>query len=170
MVKSEMATCSSQSDPSQRWWSSTTRNSCKVNPDAPHDRLYGPVWPATPEAGETTPSQQYSGSLAGLCRALSGREFPAGLGNLCRSKMEQDKAVTSPQPTPARSADQKWRFDAVCETLVFENGGGQIWHHGVHAGVRCDITVSSDAGLKPFLRGSRVASTGFLPILSRFRK
>ena len=80
------------------------------------------------------------------------------------SKMKQDKAVTSPQPTPARNADRKWRFDAVCETFTFENGGGQIWHHGVHAGVRCDITVSSDAGLKPFLRGSRVASIGFLPI------
>ena len=74
------------------------------------------------------------------------------------SKMKQDKAVTSPQPTPARSADQKWRFDAVCETLVFENGGGQIWHHGVHAGIRSNITVSSNAGLKPLSRGSRVAS------------
>ena len=81
--------------------------------------------------------------------------------------MKQDKAVTSPQPTPARNADRKLRFDAVCETLVFENGGGQIWHHGVHAGVRCDITVSSDAGLKPFLRGSRVASTDVLPISNR---
>ena len=72
--------------------------------------------------------------------------------------MKQDKAVTSPQPTPARNADRKWRFDAVCETFTFENGGGQIWHHGVHAGVRYDITVSSDAGLKPLLRGSRVVS------------
>ena len=80
------------------------------------------------------------------------------------SKMKQDKAVTSPQPTPARSADQKWRFDAVCETLVFENGGGQIWHHGVHTGVRCDITVSSNADLKPFSRGSKVAPMGILPI------
>ena len=80
------------------------------------------------------------------------------------SKMKQDKAVTSPQPTPARNADRKWRFDAVCETFAFENGGGQLWHHGVYAGVRCDITVSRNAGLKPFLRGSRVASTGFWPI------
>ena len=45
-----------------------------------------------------------------------------------------------------------------------ENSGGQIWHHGVHAGVRCDITVSRNAGLEPFSRGSKVASTGFLPI------
>lgn len=74
------------------------------------------------------------------------------------SKMKQDKAVTSPQPTPARSADQKWRFEAVCEAFTFEIGGGQIWHHGVHAGVRSDITVSSKAGLKPLSRGSRVAS------------
>ena len=80
------------------------------------------------------------------------------------SKMEQDKAVTSPQPTPARNADRKWRFDAVFETFTFENGGGQLWHHGVHADIRSDITVSSDAGLKPFLRGSRVASIGFLQI------
>ena len=80
------------------------------------------------------------------------------------SKMKQDKAVTSPQPTPARNADRKWRFDAVFETFTFENGGGQIWHHGVHAGVRCDITVSSNADLKPFLRESRVASTGAFPI------
>ena len=85
------------------------------------------------------------------------------------SKMRQDKAVTSPQPTPARSADRKWRFDAVFEALVFENGGGQLWHHGVHAGVRCDIAVSSNASLKPFLRGSRVASTGFLPILDQIQ-
>ena len=83
------------------------------------------------------------------------------------SKMKQDKAVTSPQPTPARNADQKWRFDAVFEALVFENGGGQIWHHGVHADIRSDITASSDAGLKPLSRGSRVASMGILPILSR---
>ena len=75
--------------------------------------------------------------------------------------------MTSPQPTPARSADQKWRFDAVCETLVFENGGGQIWHHGVHADIRCDIMVSSNAGLKPLLWGSRVAFTGVLPILDQ---
>ena len=81
------------------------------------------------------------------------------------SKMKQDKAVTSPQPTPARNADQKWRFDAVCETLVFENGGGQLWHHGAHAGVRSDITVSSNADLKPFLRGSRVASAIILGLL-----
>ena len=73
------------------------------------------------------------------------------------SKMKQDKAVTSPQPTPARNADRKWRFDAVFEALVFENGGGQIWHHGVHVGVRCDIRSSSDADLKPFSRWSRVA-------------
>ena len=86
------------------------------------------------------------------------------------SKMKQDKAVTSPQPTPARNADRKWQFDAVFETFTFENGGGQIWHHGVHADIRSDIRVSSDAGLKPFSRGSRVASAGFLPILSRFRK
>ena len=77
-------------------------------------------------------------------------------------KMKQDKAVTSPQPTPARSADRKWRFDAVCETFTFENGGGQLWHHGVHAGVRSNITVSSNAGLKPFLRGSRVAPATIL--------
>ena len=83
------------------------------------------------------------------------------------SKRKQDKAVTSPQLTPARSADRKWRFDAVCETFTFENGGGQIWHHGVHADIKSDIRVSSDAGLKPFLRGSRVASMGILPILSR---
>ena len=80
------------------------------------------------------------------------------------SKMKQDKAVASPQPTLARNADQKWRFDAVCETFTFENSGGQIWHHGVHAGVRCDITVSSDAGLKPFSRGSKVAPMGILLI------
>ena len=86
------------------------------------------------------------------------------------SKMKQDKAVTSPQSTPARNADRKWRFDAVCETLAFENSGGQIWHHGVHADIRSDITASSDAGLKPFSRGSRVASAGFLPILSRFQR
>ena len=86
------------------------------------------------------------------------------------SKMKQDKAVTSPQPTPARNADRKLQFDAVFETFTLENGGGQIWYHGVRAGVRCDIAVSSDAGLKPFLRGSRETSAGFLPILSRFRK
>ena len=86
------------------------------------------------------------------------------------SKMKQDKAVTSPQPTPARNADRKWRFDAVCGTFTLEIGGGQIWHHGVHAGVRCDIRSRSDAGLEPFSRGSRVASMGILPILSRFRK
>ena len=80
------------------------------------------------------------------------------------SKMKQDKAVTSPQPTPARNADRKWRFDAVCETFTFQNGGGQIWHHGVHAGVRCDITVSSNADLKPFLRGSRVAPATILEL------
>jgi hypothetical protein len=83
--------------------------------------------------------------------------------------MEQDKAVTSPQPTPARNADRKWRFDAVCGTFIFENSGGQIWHHGVHADIRSDIRVSSDAGLKPFLRGSKVASTGFLPILDQIQ-
>ena len=86
------------------------------------------------------------------------------------SKMKQDKAVTSPQSTPARNADRKWRFDAVCETFTLEIGGGQIWHHGVHAGVRSDVTVSSDAGLKPLSRGSRVASTAILSILSRFRR
>ena len=86
------------------------------------------------------------------------------------SKMKQDKAVESPQPTPARNADRKWRFDAVFETFTFENGGGQIWHHGVHADIKSDITVSSDAGLKPFSRGSKVASAGVLPILSRFRR
>ena len=84
--------------------------------------------------------------------------------------MEQDKAVTSPQPTPARNADRKWRFDAVFETFTFENGGGQLWHHGVHADIRSDITVSSNADLKPLSRGSRVAYAGFLPILIRFRK
>ena len=78
------------------------------------------------------------------------------------SKMKQDKAVTSPQPTPARNADRKWRFDAVFETFTFENGGGQIWHHGVHADIRSDITVSGNAGLKPFLRGSRVAPATIL--------
>ena len=83
------------------------------------------------------------------------------------SKMKQDKAVASPQPTLARNADQKWRFDAVCETFTFENSGGQLWHHGVHADIRSDITVSGNAGLKPLLRGSRVASMGILPILSR---
>lgn len=85
------------------------------------------------------------------------------------SKMKQDKAVTSPQPTPARNADRKWRFDAVCEALFFWNIGGQIWHHGVHAGVRCDITVSGNAGLKPFSRRSRVVSIGVLPILDWLR-
>ena len=82
------------------------------------------------------------------------------------SKMKQDKAVTSPQPTPARSADRKWRFDAVFEALIFENGGGQIWHRGVHADIRSDIRVSSNAGLKPFSRGSRVASTSGLSAVS----
>lgn len=82
------------------------------------------------------------------------------------SKMKQDKAVTSPQPTPARSADRKWRFDAVFEALVFENGGGQLWHHGVHADIRSDIRVSSDAGLKPSSRGSRVTSTSDLSAVS----
>ena len=85
------------------------------------------------------------------------------------SKMKQDKAVTSPQPTPARNADRKWQFDAVCETFTLEIGGGQIWHHGVYADIKSDITVSSNAGLKPFLRGSRVASTGFLPILDQIQ-
>ena len=80
------------------------------------------------------------------------------------SKMKQDKAVGSPQPTPARSADRKWRFDAVCETFTFKIGGGQLWHHGVHADIRSDIRSSSNAVLKPFSRGSKVASTGFLPI------
>ena len=84
------------------------------------------------------------------------------------SKMKQDKAVTSPQPTPARNADRRWRFDAVFETLTFENGGGQIWHHGVHAGIRSDIRVRGNAGLKPFLRGARVASAATLSSLSRF--
>ena len=83
------------------------------------------------------------------------------------SKMKQDKAVTSPQPTPDRNADRKWRFDAVFETFTFENGGGQLWHHGVHADIRSDIRVSSDAGLKPPSRGSRVASMGVLPILDQ---
>ena len=80
------------------------------------------------------------------------------------SKMKQDKAVTSPQLTPARNADRKWRFDAVFEVFTLEIGGSQLWHHGVHAGVRCDITVSCNTGLKPFLRGSRVVSMGILPI------
>ena len=75
------------------------------------------------------------------------------------SKMKQDKAVTSPQSTLARNADRKWRFDAVCETFTLEIGGGQIWHHGVHAGVRCDIRVSGNSGLEPFFGGARVAST-----------
>ena len=83
------------------------------------------------------------------------------------SKMKQDKAVTSLQPTPARNADRKWRFDAVFETFTFENGGDQIWHHGVHADIRSDITVSSNADLKPLSRGSRVVSTGVLPILDQ---
>ena len=74
------------------------------------------------------------------------------------SKMKQDKAVTSPQPTPARNADRKWRFNAICETFTLEIGGGQLWHHGAHTGVRCDIRSRSDAGLKPLSRGSRVAS------------
>ena len=74
--------------------------------------------------------------------------------------------MTSPQPTPARNADRKWRFDAVCETFTFRNGGGQLWHHGVHVGVRCDITVSWNAGLKPLSRGSRVASTSGLNAVS----
>ena len=82
------------------------------------------------------------------------------------SKMKQDKAVTSPQPTPARNADRKWRLDAVFEALVFENGGGQIWHHSVHADIKSDIRVSSNAGLKPFSRGSRVASTSGLSAVS----
>ena len=85
------------------------------------------------------------------------------------SKMKQDKAVTSPQSTPAHNADRKWRSEAVCETLVFEIGGGQIWHHGVHADIRSDIRVSNDASLKPFSRGSRVASAGFLPILDQLQ-
>ena len=89
------------------------------------------------------------------------------------SKMKQDKAVTSPQPTPARNADRKWRFSAVFETFIFKNGGGQIWHHGVHADIRSDIRsdirVSRNAGLKPFLRGSRVVSIGVLPILDWLR-
>ena len=80
------------------------------------------------------------------------------------SKMKQDKAVTSPQPTPARNADRKWRFDAVCETFTLEIGGGQLWHHGAHAGVRSDIRVSNNAGLKPLLRGSKVAPMGILLI------
>ena len=82
--------------------------------------------------------------------------------------MKQDKAVTSPQPTPARNADRRWRFDAVFETFTLEIGGGQIWHHGVHTGVRCDITVSSNADLKPFSRGSKVAPMGILPIRAGF--
>ena len=87
------------------------------------------------------------------------------------SKMKQDKAVTSPQPTPARSADRKWRFDAFFEVFTLEIGGGQLWHHGVHTGVRCDIAVSSNASLKPFLRGSRVVSTiGLSAVSSRMEK
>ena len=39
------------------------------------------------------------------------------------SKMKQDKAVTSPQPTPARNTDRKWRLDAVCGTFTFQSGG-----------------------------------------------
>ena len=85
------------------------------------------------------------------------------------SKMKQDKAVTSPQPTPARNADRKWRFDAVCGTFIFENSGGQLWHHGVHADIRSDITVSGNAGLKPFLRGSKVAPMGILLIGTGFK-
>ena len=80
------------------------------------------------------------------------------------SKMKQDKAVTSPESTPARNADRKWRFDAVFETFTFEIGGGQIWHHGVHADIKSGIRVSSNAGLKPLSRGSKVASAGFWPI------
>ena len=80
------------------------------------------------------------------------------------SKIKQDKAVTSPQPTLARNADRKWRFDAVCATFTFGNDGGQIWHHGVHADIKSDIRVSSDAGLKPFSRGSKVAPMGILLI------
>ena len=82
------------------------------------------------------------------------------------SKMKQDKAVTSPQPTPARSADRKWRFDAFFEVFTLEIGGGQLWHHGVHADIKSDIRVSSNAGLKPFSRGSRVASTSGLSAVS----
>ena len=83
--------------------------------------------------------------------------------------MKQDKAVTSPQPTPARNADRRWRFDAVFETFTLEIGGGQIWHHGVHTDIRSDIRVSSNAGLKPFSRRSRVVSIGVLPILDWLR-
>ena len=83
--------------------------------------------------------------------------------------MKQDKAVTSPQPTPARNTDWKWRIDAVCETFTLENGGGQIWHHGVHADIKSDITVSSNAGLKPLSQGSKVASAAILSILDRLQ-
>ena len=85
------------------------------------------------------------------------------------SKMKQDKAVTSPQPTPARNADRKWRFNAVCETFIFEIGGGQIWHHGVHAGIRSDIKVSRNAGLKPLSQGLKVAFTGAFPVLDQLQ-
>ena len=85
------------------------------------------------------------------------------------SKMKQDKAVASPQPTLARNADQKWRFDAVCETFTFENSGGQIWHHGVHAGIRSDIKVSRNAGLKPLSQGLKVAFTGAFPVLDQLQ-
>ena len=85
------------------------------------------------------------------------------------SKMKQDKAVTSPQPTPARNADRRWRFDAVFETFTLEIGGGQIWHHGVHTGVRCDITVSRNAGLKPLSQGLKVAFTGAFPVLDQLQ-
>ncbi len=75
----------------------------------------------------TTPSQRCGGSLAGLCRALSGRGFPADLGNLCRSKSKQDKGRGSERPsgqaTPPRNAareaglrdfhcgDHRWSVD-----------------------------------------------------------
>ena len=66
--------------------------------------------------------------------------------------------------------DWEWRFDAVCETFTLEIGGGQIWHHGAHAGVRSDIRVSSDAGLKPFSRGVKGGAHGHFADLSRFRR
>ena len=58
------------------------------------------------------------------------------------SKMKQDKAVTSPQPTPARNADRKLRFDAVCETFTFQNGGVS---YGIMESIRTSDLTSGPA-------------------------
>ena len=60
------------------------------------------------------------------------------------SKMKQDKAVTSLQPTPARNADRKWRFDAVFETFTFENGGVR---YGIMESMRTSDLTSQSAGM-----------------------